>query len=159
MTKRFYLDCEFDGHGGPLLSIALVGEDASYYLVTDEVAQDPWVNDHVASVFIKHRCPDYEYLVPPNKVGGFLLDWLDDHGADTHPVIVADSPVDIGYFCRAVSTDADGGWAEVFYRHMTFEVHDVESYPTDLEGAVQHNAWWDAMALRRKLGMDDDRAE
>jgi hypothetical protein len=24
----------------------------------------------------------------------------------------------------------------------------VDCYPTTLEGAVRHNAWWDAMALR-----------
>jgi hypothetical protein len=34
---------------------------------------------------------------------------------------------------------------------MTFEVHNVDCYPTALEGAVQHNAWWDAMALRAAL--------
>lgn len=27
----------------------------------------------------------------------------------------------------------------------------VDAYPTDLPDAVQHNAWWDAMALRKKL--------
>lgn len=35
--------------------------------------------------------------------------------------------------------------------HLTFEVIRVDAYPTTLEGAVQHNAWWDAMALRHLL--------
>ncbi len=32
-----------------------------------------------------------------------------------------------------------------------FEMHRVDAYPTMLPGAVQHNAYWDAMALRHKL--------
>ena len=35
--------------------------------------------------------------------------------------------------------------------HLSFEVHRVDAYPTALPGAVQHNAWWDAMALRHLL--------
>ena len=27
MSDRFYIDCEFDGHAGPLLSFAIVAED------------------------------------------------------------------------------------------------------------------------------------
>lgn len=46
------------------------------------------------------------------------------------------------------------------YPRMTFEVHNVDCYPTTMKGAVQHNAWWDAMALRHTLtqllkGQDD----
>jgi hypothetical protein len=67
------------------------------------------------------------------------------------PVIIADSPVDIWRFCEAISTGSDGEWASTEFPHMSFEVHNVDCYPTDLPGAVQHNAWWDAMALRHKL--------
>jgi hypothetical protein len=59
--------------------------------------------------------------------------------------------VDIGRFCAAISTAANGGWASADYPRITFEVHNVECYPTTLPGAVQHNAWWDAMALREYL--------
>ena len=34
---------------------------------------------------------------------------------------------------------------------MTFEIVRVDAYPTSLEGAVQHNAFWDALALRQRL--------
>jgi hypothetical protein len=34
---------------------------------------------------------------------------------------------------------------------IKFEMHRVDAYPTTLPGAVQHNAYWDAMALRHKL--------
>jgi len=29
--------------------------------------------------------------------------------------------------------------------------------PTDRAGAVEHCAWWDAMALRRRLGREQPR--
>ena len=31
----------------------------------------------------------------------------------------------------------------------------VDAYPTDLPGAVRHNAWWDAMALKHLLSKDE----
>lgn len=31
---------------------------------------------------------------------------------------------------------------------LACEMLRVQAYPTRLEGAVEHNAWWDAMALR-----------
>jgi hypothetical protein len=34
---------------------------------------------------------------------------------------------------------------------LRFEIHRVEHYPTALVGAVEHNAWWDAMAPRDRL--------
>lgn len=37
---------------------------------------------------------------------------------------------------------------------IKFEMHRVDAYPTTLPGAIQHNAYWDAMALRHKLTQD-----
>lgn len=148
MSNRFYIDCEFDGHDGPLLSIALVPEHGSgIHIRTDQTASDPWVRDNVVPIMDSHDATRSQWI-PLNEVGASIRSFI---GECECPVIVADSPVDIGRFCRALSTGADGGWASADYPSMRFEVHNVDCYPTDLEGAVQHNAWWDAMALRRKL--------
>jgi hypothetical protein len=40
---------------------------------------------------------------------------------------------------------------------LRFEIHRVDPSPTDLTGAVEHNAWWDAMALRQRLGREASR--
>lgn len=145
---RFYIDCEFDGHGGPLLSIAMVREDGrSIHIRTTETASDPWVVAHVVPLLDSHNAQVSEW-VGLNDVGGGLRYFI---GADPQPTIIADSPVDIGRFCEAIATDSDGGWASTSYERMTFIVENVDCYPTDLPGAVQHNAWWDAMALRHKL--------
>lgn len=145
---RYFVDCEFDGHDGALLSIALVtdGRDSIHIRVAAN-AKDPWVIDNVVPLLDCHRAPKSAY-VAPNDVGGTLRAFIGD---DDCPTIIADSPVDIGRFCRAISTGPHGGWVSADYPQMRFEVHNVDCYPTSLEGAVQHNAWWDAMALRARL--------
>jgi hypothetical protein len=145
---RYFLDTEFDGHGGPLLSVALVCEDGlSIHLRTTARADDPWVMAHVEPHMDSHDADIDASNVRLKAIGGLLRDFIAN---DPAPVIVADSAVDIGRFCSAITTDDDGSWAS-FDGDLKFEVHDVACYPTTLEGAVQHNAWWDAMALREKL--------
>ena len=147
-ATRYFIDCEFDGHNGPLLSIALVSETGeSVHIETDVQASDPWVLANVIPLMGKHDATNCT-RVSLNAVGGIIREFLGDAQA---PCIVADSPVDIARFCQAISTGAEGEWACTDYPRMTFEVHNVDCYPTDLPGAVQHNAWWDAMALQHKL--------
>lgn len=147
--SRYFIDCEFDGHNGPLLSIALVRDDGkSWHIETNAKAQDPWVIANVVPLMEMQDATVKWRGLPVNDVGEVLRVAIGD---DQNPVIVADSPVDIGRFCSAISTSPQGGWASAEYPLMTFEVHNVDCYPTDLPGAVQHNAWWDAVALRHKL--------
>ena len=143
---KYYLDCEFDGHNGPLLSMALVREDGAYvYLSTNVVATDPWVIANVVPhLMLIGGVNDTCEL---SEVGDFMRSILRE---DDAPTIIADSCVDIARFCRAISTDSNGGWASVD-GDIKFEVHDVTCYPTGLANAVQHNAYWDAMALKWKL--------
>jgi len=147
-VSKYYIDCEFDGHNGPLLSMAIVREDGhSIHIETTTTALDPWVVANVVPLMDRNDATTHP-LVQPYMVGPTIKDFL---GSDTDPILVADSPVDIGRFCAHIATAADGEWASCDYPLMRFEVHDLACYPTDLEGAVQHNAWWDAMALRAKL--------
>jgi len=147
--ERFYIDCEFDGHNGPLLSMAIVAESDGFgvHMRTFESAKDPWVLANVMPLMDKHGAP-IAFACPQEEFGDHLRYVM--KGTDA-PVIIADSPVDIGRFCQALSTGPDGGWASADYPRMTFEVHNVDCYPTTLPDAVQHNAWWDAMALRHIL--------
>lgn len=146
-ADNFYLDCEFDGHNGPLLSLALVRQDGhGIHIATTAEASDPWVVANVVPLIDKHDCK-IAVRCPPHVVGAVIRTFID---CDS-PTIIADSPVDIGRFCQALSTSQDGRWASADYPAMRFEVHNVDCYPTDLPGAIQHNAWWDAMALRHNL--------
>ena len=53
---RYYLDCEFDGFGGPLMSLALVREDGQgvNYVFPMAVA-DPWVAANVSHISTRRR--------------------------------------------------------------------------------------------------------
>lgn len=146
----FYIDCEFDGHNGPLLSIAMVREDGwSIHVKAGDhnSVNDPWVRENVIPIMDRHHA-DNAWNVNAHEVGTVLRHFIGDC---QRPTIIADSPVDIGRFCQAISTGQDGGWASTDFPRMTFEVRNVDCYPTALEGAVQHNAWWDAMTLRAAL--------
>lgn len=148
---KYYIDCEFDGHRGALLSLGIVREDgANAYFETGAIPEDPWVIENVEPLLMKHKAEMYAF-VPLNQIGGLLRDIL---AGDDHPVIVADSPVDIARFMDILSTNNKGEWASTNFPRVTAEIHNVNCYPTSLKGAVQHNAWWDAMALRERLKND-----
>ncbi len=145
---RYYVDCEFDGHNGPLLSMALVREDGdSIHIQTTNEAQDPWVVENVVPHMESHQAIRLAH-VDENNVGSELREFIAD---DARPLVIADSPVDIARFCSSFMTDSAGGYLPNHWARLDFRVHDVDCYPTDLPGAVQHNAWWDAMALRDRL--------
>lgn len=144
----FYIDCEFDGHNGGLLSFAIVRDDGdSLHIRTDHRASDPWVIENVMSVMEMHRAKA-SITTDENGVGPALLQFI---GKGGNSEIVADSPVDIARFCKAISTDENGNYAPCAFDTISFRVRDVDCYPTPLIGAVRHNAWWDAMALKELL--------
>lgn len=152
---KYYIDCEFDGHNGPLLSMAIVREDSrSIHIETTAIATDPWVVANVVPAMSENDATTHS-LVQPYQVGAQVREFI---GHDDAPVIVADSPVDIGRFCTALTTSSQGGYEPNVWDRLTFEVHDVDCYPTELVGAVQHNAWWDAMALRHLLAARQESA-
>lgn len=146
---RYYLDTEFDGFGGPLISLALVREDgASVYYVLSVTAFDPWVQANVLPILWDSKPRDRLILLGASGRQAAAEDIARFLAGDLQPVIIADWPADIRYFCELIEFP-DGNMAPI--PRLTFELIRVDAYPTDLEGAVQHNAWWDAMALRHTL--------
>jgi hypothetical protein len=149
---RYYIDTEFDGFRGPLISMALVREDGRslYFIVGDPEAtvQDQWVRENVLPIL--KDCPEppwtFDMRGAAAAVGVFLAD-------DAAPCIVADWPDDIRHLCDVLHF-APGRMIDV--PGMRFEVKRVDAYPTPLPGAVQHNAWWDACALREKVEADEE---
>ncbi len=149
-ATRFYIDCEFDGHNGPLLSFGVESENGRglHYRVQDAPpVQDPWVAENVLPIMGKHSAT-INYTGKLWHLGAVLRKFIEPC---QRPIIIADSPVDIGRFCAAISTSAEGGWASTEYPLISFEVHNVDCWPNNLIGGVQHNAWWDAKALCHKL--------
>lgn len=146
----FFVDCEFDGHNGKLLSIALAyGCEKPLYIVAGHTASDPWVREQVLHKLYKPIPPNF--VTVPELVGPPLLEYIKRFSRDMKPVIVADSPVDIARLSQAITTGYYGGWVPNPFQEMTFKVFNVDAYPTRLDQAIQHCAYWDALALRMKL--------
>lgn len=158
---KYFLDCEFNGYRGALMSLALVRDDgAELYLVNHMFSTgrypdfiDPWVKDNVIPIL---ECPGVRpHAHRIGAWGGLISTFMQ---GDPLPTIIADWPDDIRYFCECLITGPGEMVdipahrdAEPYNRAIQFVVERVDAYPTDLPGAVQHNALWDARALRHKL--------
>ena len=144
---KYYLDCEFNGFGGELISIALVAETgASIYCVLvrePDAPTEAWVAANVIPIL--DDCPKPPLVVRRSHASAMIADFL---AWDQAPVIVADWPDDIRYLCELLIT---GPGKCVKLDGLKFEWVRVDAWPNEIAGAVQHNAWWDAQALRAKL--------
>jgi len=141
---RYFLDTEFNGTGGALLSLALVpddGDDLYLTVKTDEPLVE-WVQRHVIpyldSVPEQLSCP----RLPHNDAAHALERYLRH---DPEPVIIADWPEDVAQFCDLLIT---GPGQMVELRHLTFELRPMSNFSTAANSKVPHNALHDARALR-----------
>lgn len=140
----FFLDTEFNEFGGDLISLAMVGEDGSeLYVATDCPNPGNWVRQHVMPII---KCPGAEpVMIPPDAFGKAIMWFFQEAG---EPRVIADWPDDISYFCKAMIT-APGEMVAI--PKLQFDLRRVDAYPTTLPGAIQHNALWDARALRHAI--------
>ncbi len=133
---KLFLDTEFNGFGGRLMSMALVPEDdwfGSWYCeleMTDQL--HPWVKENVVPHMI---------LVPSNRsqfqssLSAYLLQFQEI-------TIVADWPDDIRYFCESLITGP--GERITIPTKIKFELDLNIKY----ESTVPHNALYDAIGIR-----------
>ena len=144
---RYYIDTEFDGFGGPLISMALIREDGrSIYFVIDgaeAAARDPWVIENVLPIL--RDSPEPPWVLSRQNAALYIADQL---AGDLNPVIISDWPDDLRHFCDLVVV---GPGQMIDVPRLTMTVARVDAYPTPIQNAVQHNAWWDALALQHKL--------
>lgn len=136
---NLFLDCEFNGFGGELLSVALVAETGPYFymIVSDrkEVATQ-WVsenvlpilgaydNDNTSGTLNEIRRALQTYLMRFNKIH-----------------VVADWPEDIIHFCKLVLTDVPG--QRINTPPLTMEIVRIDG-----ESEMPHNALADAIGIK-----------
>ncbi|MBA3676020.1 MAG: hypothetical protein H0W74_01280 [Sphingosinicella sp.] len=142
---RYFLDTEFNGFGGELISLALVpeqGDEELYLVLPLPETLHPWVERHVVP---------YLDTIPAGFPGGRttrisaaaeIAYYLQ---GDSNPMIVADWPDDIGYFCHLLVTEP-GDMAPV--GSLQFELLRNPGFSTARNSKVPHNALHDARALR-----------
>lgn len=141
---RYFLDTEYNGIGGALLSLALVPDDGDELYLTLKTGEQivEWVTAHVVpyldSVPEQLGCP----RLARRDAARILESYL--HG-DQEPLIVADWPEDVAQFCNLLVT---GPGQMVDLRHLTFRLTPMSNFSTAENSAVPHNALHDARALR-----------
>ena len=131
MKTLMYLDCEFNGFGGDLISMALIDErGGSWYEVLPCSDPVPWVKENVMPILQKDPVSREEFTW---RLQAFLTQYDQIH-------IIADWPEDIAYFCRALLTTPG---RRIMTPPLSMEIIDV-SY----QSKVPHNALEDAIAIR-----------
>lgn len=143
---RYFLDTEFNGFKGEIISLSLVRMDtkALYLVFPRPIHINAWVDQHVIPYI--RRVPKHVEIhqVFEHDAGKLLEEFFK---GDKSPEIVVDWPDDIKYLSELLLT---GPGTMINVPALSFHLERIDAYPTRLAGAVQHNAYWDAMALREK---------
>lgn len=133
---RLFLDTEFNGFGGKLISMALVPENNTVREFYKELEMhdqlEPWVKENVVPHLI---------TVPSthNEFQQALAQYLWEVGDCT---IIADWPDDIRYFCESLITGP--GMMINFMHNIKFELDLGIEYVS----LVPHNALHDARGIK-----------
>jgi hypothetical protein len=149
---RYFLDTEYNGFGGELISIALVPEhgDQEYYAVLPLPTQvHDWVERHVLP-YLRSVPPGLDAdTVTREQAAHELARYL---GADPDPLVVADWPEDLAHLCALLVT----GPAEIVeIGRLRMEFLRTPGFSTAQNSRVPHNALHDARSLREfVLGTD-----
>lgn len=144
---RYFLDTEYNGWGGALLSLALVAESGEelYLMLDHQGPLDAWVERNVLPYL--QSVPDSLRTAPLSRAAAAeaLSYFL---GGDPDPLIIADWPEDIAHFASLLVT---GPGLMVPLASVRFELVALTGFSTAANSAVPHNALHDARALRDHL--------
>jgi hypothetical protein len=136
----YFLDTEFNGFGGELISIALVSlnGDKEFYQVLSNpgMCLDPWVKDNVIPILGDH-IPQHRSLVQ-SSLNAFF-----DRRDHQVPTIIVDWPADVSYFCDLMLGSEPG--TKVISGNFNFTIDRNLSCS---KAEIRHNALSDARALR-----------
>jgi hypothetical protein len=92
---NLYIDCEFNGFGGQLISMALVAEDGNeFYEVLECYNPVPWVAENVMPFLNRDSVSSTMFK---KRLAHFLNQYDELH-------IIADWPDDIKHFCQSLIT-------------------------------------------------------
>jgi len=135
---RYFLDVEFNGFGGELISLALVPdrEDAPFFYESVGChAPTPWVAAHVLPVLRTEPISRAEMAA---RFESYL-------GNDPDPILIADWPEDIAH-AAMLMVIAPG--RRMALDRISFRMLDPIGFDSAAMSAVPHNAYHDAAALR-----------
>jgi hypothetical protein len=142
LSMKFFIDCEFDGFKGELISFAMVpqveGLAPEIYAIFKDCAQDDWVAKNVIPVL--HHCSAPFVYVDKKVVANRIAEIF---SMFEHITVIADWPTDIKHFCDLIEV---GGGECPAMQNITFYLHWGI---TSKESSVPHNALLDAKAIAK----------
>ena len=145
---RYFLDCEYNGFGGELLSLALVPEDGGeefYVILQPTEPPNEWVQRNVVPYFehvpVGLKGPPLER----EQAAVLLAAWLTGL---SEVDLVADWPDDIAHFCRLITI---GPGRMVPLPPLSFRLITLPGFSTAVNSEVPHNALHDARSLRNHV--------
>lgn len=137
---NLFLDCEFNGFGGELISMALVDERGHYfYEVLDCAEPVPWVEKNVLPYLNKSQVAFGDF----QKI---LRQFL--HGYH-HIHIIADWPEDLMHFTRCLILSAG---KSMLTPPLTMQLWQNSQY-VHVPSEIPHNALSDAHALQLSFAL------
>jgi hypothetical protein len=160
MNTRYYLDTEFNSFGGSLISLGMVRhddpEDTLYMVVPAEDIErmkfeegmDPWIEKNIIPVLWDIPAGVEPLIIPVHEWGIRISNWM--YRGGEVPQVLCDWPSDAMDFCRLLMTGPGQAVQMLNQTHLSILRH-IDVYPTTLAGAVQHNAIWDALAIRQLM--------
>jgi hypothetical protein len=145
---RYFMDAEFNGFGGQLISLALVPEQqgaASFYEVLACAGPLPWVIDHVVPVLQKQPISRPDMV---EKLAAYLQ-------GDPEPTVIADWPEDIAHLALLMLSGP--GWRMPSPR-LIIELLDLPLFDSMAVSSIPHNAYHDAIAFRNYVVAEEQWA-
>ena len=141
---RYFLDTEYNGWGGALLSLALVPDDGEeLYLTLDwDGPLEEWVERHVVPYLDMVPEPLVSPRLSRPDAARAVAHYL---AGDPEPLIIADWPEDIALL-NALLLTGPGTMVEV--PPLTFKFVELTGFSTAANSKVPHNALHDARSLR-----------
>lgn len=136
---KLFLDCEFNGFGGELLSVALVAETGPYfYMIVSDTKEAPtlWVSENVLPILGSYESDNTTGTRDEirHALQTFLRRFNKIH-------VVADWPEDIIHFCKLLLTDVPG-------QRINTPPLTLEIVRFDASSELQHNALADAIGIK-----------
>jgi hypothetical protein len=136
---RYFVDCEFNGFDGPLISIALVPEHdvrPVFYAVLPCHRPRRWVADHVMPVLGAQPRSRADAVA---ALTAYIL-------SDPEAILVADWPEDIAHAAGLLAFQGRSAVPPV-----RFELLNLPGFDTASASRQPHNAVADARALRSEV--------
>lgn len=158
-TSVLVADCEFDDSTKTLISISLVSSIGRIYYAFDTAAahavKKQWIIDNVNSVLLDIPATTSVVwdLNAKHKTFQEFVEYVleqEDELLYNDVRIHVDFPTDVAYISQLFHLGEGRRIGKM--GKVQFHIDYVDSYPTKVPGAVQHNAAWDAFALWHHLG-------